>query len=63
MTLAKGRETRESPSRMHINLFLARMGYRKASWRHPAADPLSAATAEPYISRSRRRGGVSRFHL
>lgn len=24
MTLAEGRETRESPSRMHINLFLAR---------------------------------------
>lgn len=63
MTLTKGWETRESPSRMHINLFLARTGYRKASWRHPATDPLSAATAEPYISRNGHRSDVSRFHL
>ena len=50
MTLAKGRETRESPSRMDINLFLARTGYRKASWQHPVTDPSLAATFEHYIA-------------
>jgi N-acetyl-S-(2-succino)cysteine monooxygenase len=40
-----------TPSRhFHINLFLAGTGHHEASWRHPVADPASAATAEHYIA-------------
>jgi FMN-dependent oxidoreductase (nitrilotriacetate monooxygenase family) len=35
---------------MHLNVFLAGTGHHEASWRHPAADPVLAATGEHYIS-------------
>ena len=47
---------------MHLNLFIHSRGHHEASWRHPAASPLSLFDIRYYQALARQAAGSDAGH-